>query len=44
MLTYVNIVGTFMVIATCDGDVIKANTFVRLGAGGKPSSQLDPEI
>ena len=44
VFTYVNIVGTFMVITTCDGEeIIKANTFVRLGGGGKPSSQLIPK-
>ena len=34
VLTYVNIVGTFLVIGSCDeNDVVQVNTFVRLGAG-----------
>lgn len=34
VLTYVNIVGTFLVIGSCDAnDVVQVNTFVRLGAG-----------
>jgi hypothetical protein len=43
LFTYVNIVGTFFVIATCDSnEVINANTFVRLGPGGQPSERLKP--
>ena len=42
LLTYVNIVGTFFVITSCeDGDIINVNTFVRLGAGGRPSHKLE---
>ena len=34
VITYVNIVGTFLVIGSCDADdIIHVNTFVRLGAG-----------
>ena len=34
LITYINIVGTFLVIGSCDAnDVIQINTFVRLGAG-----------
>lgn len=43
VLSYVNIVGTFLVLATCnEGDIINANTFVRLGSGGRPSALLHP--
>lgn len=32
--TYINIVGTFLGIASCDDDDnVRVNTFVRLGAG-----------
>ena len=37
-----NIAGTFLVIATCEGDIYKANTFVRLGLGGIPKGVIDP--
>ena len=41
VLTYVNIVGTFLVIATCNNEeIINANTFVRLGSGGRPSALI----
>ena len=33
LLTYINIVGTFLVITSCSEEIVKANTFVRLGAG-----------
>ena len=34
LITYINIVGTFLVIGSCDADDnIQVNTFVRLGAG-----------
>ena len=43
VMTYVNVVGTFLIITECNGEqVIKANTFVRLAGGGKPSAQLIP--
>ena len=42
ILTYVNIVGTFLVVASCKGDEITANTFVRLGRGGVPTEA--PEL
>lgn len=34
VFTYINIVGTFLVITSCDADNnVQVNTFVRLGAG-----------
>lgn len=45
LFTYVNIVGTFLVIANCDNnDVMQVNTFVRLGAGAKSPEQVKPII
>jgi hypothetical protein len=42
VLTYINIVGTFLVIASCDAaDVIQVNTFVRLGRGSD-SKKIEP--
>ena len=43
VFTYVNILGTFLVIGSCDlEDNIQVNTFVRLGAGAKDPSQIKP--
>ena len=43
VLTYINIVGTFLVIGSCDAnDVIQINTFVRLGAGS--AEEIKPII
>lgn len=40
LITYINIVGTFLVIGSCDAnDVIQINTFVRLGAGSAETVQ-----
>ena len=40
LLTYINIVGTFLVIGSCDADDnIQVNTFVRLGAGSADKIQ-----
>ena len=47
LLTYTNIVGTFLVITSCEEEVVKANTFVRLGAGnisGGTSIVIDPIV
>ena len=33
ILSYINVVGTFLVITSCDGEQVQANTFVRLGRG-----------
>ena len=38
VLTYMNIVGTFLVISSCKGEQVTANTFVRLGKGSATSS------
>ena len=43
LLTYINIVGTFLVIGSCDAnDNIQVNTFVRLGAGS--ADQIKPIV
>ena len=43
VFTYVNIIGTFLVIASCDlNDVMQINTFVRLGAGAKNPTEVKP--
>ena len=43
VLTYVNIVGTFLVIGSCNADdVVQVNTFVRLGAGAKQVTEVKP--
>ena len=40
LITYINIVGTFLVIgSTNSADVIQVNTFVRLGAGSTEAVQ-----
>ena len=45
MLTYVNIVGTFLVIGSCDADDnIQVNTFVRLGAGAADVEEITIEM
>lgn len=46
LLTYSNIVGTFLVITSCEEEVVKANTFVRLGAGSTNAKSviLEPSI
>lgn len=45
VFTYVNIVGTFLVISSCDNDdVMHVNTFVRLGAGAKDPSEIKPIV
>ena len=42
VFTYVNIVGTFLVITSCDADdVIQVNTFVRLGAGSRNLDEIE---
>ena len=42
MLTYINIVGTFLVIGSCDkNDAVQVNTFVRLGAGSKNPEKME---
>ena len=40
LLTYSNRVGTFLVISSCEGDQVKANTFVRLGAGSETPDNI----
>ena len=43
LITYINIVGTFLVIGSCDSDDnIQVNTFVRLGAGS--TSKIQPIV
>ena len=43
VLTYVNIVGTFLVIGSCNADDrVQVNTFVRLGAGAKKATEVKP--
>ena len=43
VLTYVNIVGTFLVIGSCDADDnVQVNTFVRLGAGARKAEEVKP--
>ena len=46
VITYINIVGTFLGIASCDhDDNVKVNTFVRLGPGIRRMEdieELDP--
>ena len=47
VLTYMNIVGTFLVISSCEADQVTANTFVRLGKGSVNTSAsvvIDPVI
>ncbi len=47
VLTYINIVGTFLVIGSCDeNDNVWVNTFVRLGAGHftKDIKEIPPPI
>ena len=42
VLTYINIVGTFLVISSCDEkDNVFINTFVRLGAGVKSTKDIE---
>ena len=41
VFTYVNRIGTYLVIGSCDNDDnIQINTFVRLGAGAKDLSKI----
>ena len=43
VLTFINIVGTFLGIFSCDkADNIYVNTFVRLGGGSKNRDKLQP--
>ena len=43
VLTYINIVGTFLGIFSCDkDDNIFVNTFVRLGGGVRNAKKLEP--
>lgn len=43
VLTYINIVGTFLVIGSCDkNDAVQVNTFVRLGAGSRNPEEMAP--
>ena len=43
VITYINIVGTFLVIGSCNkNDVIQVNTFVRLGAGSRNPEEMKP--
>ena len=43
IFTYVNIVGTFLAIGSCDmSNKININTFVRLGVGATPTEKLKP--
>lgn len=46
LLTYTNIVGTFLVITSCEEEIVKANTFVRLGEGFAQAQDIvvDPII
>lgn len=42
VFTYINIVGTFLVIASCDfDDVIQINTFVRIGGGQRNLDNIE---
>lgn len=40
LLTYSNRVGTFLVITTCEGEQVMANTFVRLGRGSETPENI----
>lgn len=45
VLTYINVVGTFLVIGSCnDENAIQINTFVRLGAGIANAHKLVPIV
>lgn len=47
VLTYSNIVGTFLVITSCEDGIVRANTFVRLGRGSENSNNsiiFDPIV
>lgn len=43
VFTYVNIVGTFLAIGSCDNEnKITINTFVRLGTGAASTKKIEP--
>lgn len=47
ILSYINVVGTFLVITSCEGEEVQANTFVRLGRGAVNADLSiieDPEL
>ena len=40
-----NVIGTFLVISSCDAkNVVQINTFVRLGAGSKNPTEVQPVV
>lgn len=47
ILSYINVVGTFLVITSCEGEQVQSNTFVRLGRGAVDADLSiieDPEL